>query len=70
MPGGGARVQNLGHLLNVLLILLHNVFFFFLGPYLNITLIVMHSYFDHRYPVGLIFISWHQTPGVGLEVKI
>ena len=67
MPGGGARVQNLGHLENVLL---HNVFFFFLGPYLNITLIVMYSYFDHRYPVGLIFISRNQTPGVGLEVKI
>ena len=30
----------------------------------------MHSYLNDSYPVGLIFIPWHQTAGVGQEVKI
>ena len=35
-----------------------------------LTLIGMYSYLDDRYPDGLIFIPWHQTAGLGLEVKI
>ena len=62
MPGGGARVQNLGHLE---MCCLHSVFSS-LSPYL----IRMYSYFDHRYTLWLNSTLWHQTPGVGLEVKI
>ena len=66
MPGGGARVQNLGHLE---MCCLHSVFSS-LSPYLNKILIGMYSYLDHRYTLWLNFTLWHQTPGVGLEVKI
>ena len=30
------------------------------SPYLDIR---KHLYLDHRYPVGLVFIPWHQAPG-------
>ena len=61
MPGDGARVQNLGHLQNVLF----TVFFFS-----EQILIGMYSYLDHRYFLGFNFSLWHQTPRVGLEVII
>ena len=42
MPGGGARVQNLGHLLVKVSLV----------GYISLAIIRSHSYLDYRYPIG------------------
>ena len=52
MPGGGARVQNL--------VLVHNIEFpqlCFLEVYILTTICHKALILDHKYPVGLAFIS-------------
>ena len=70
MPGGGAGVQNLGHLQFA-----SKFWLKFLYWCISHELYIRnHSYLDYRYPIGLaLFLEFGpQGPclGVGLEFKI
>ena len=59
MPGGGARVQNLGHLYFASKFWL-KFLYWCISHELNIR---NHSYLDYRYPIGLALFLWFWTPG-------